>query len=60
MSLRTKNSIYQTLYSKYSQYIDNPKYVYKSCQKDYIVILKLLDDSRTNMKRISISDAKNA
>lgn len=38
----------------YSEYISDPSYVYKSCSKNYIVILQLNDDIKTNEKRSNV------
>ncbi len=42
-----------------SEYISNPKYVYKSCG-NYVVVLEKLDDTRTNESRSNIADPKYA
>jgi hypothetical protein len=38
-------------------YLDNDKYVFKSCG-NYIVVLEKLDDTRTNESRSNIADPK--
>src|SRR5437868_2965759 len=50
------------LYSqdKYPGSINGPDHLYKSCQKDYIVVLKKLDDSKTNESRKDVVDARYA
>ena len=53
------NTINDELYSLYKKYIDDPLYVYKSCD-NYVVIMKLLDDTKTNMDRNNIIDPANA
>lgn len=58
--IRTYDSIYQELYEKYNKYINNSNYIYKSCQKDWIVILKLLPDSKTNINRTNIINPDKA
>lgn len=60
MSSNTYDIIYNNLYNKYNEYIDNSQYVYKSCQKNWIVIMKILDDSKTNMNRTKIINPKTA
>jgi hypothetical protein len=42
-----------------SEYISNPKYVYKSCG-NYVVVLEKLNDTRTNESRSDIADSKYA
>ncbi len=48
--------------STYETYINDPKYVYKSCQEEWIVILQKLDDTKTNEARAGtrINDIKYA
>jgi len=53
------NEIYDTIYSLYKKYINNPSYVYTSCD-DYIVIMKLLEDTKTNVNRTNVIDILNA
>jgi antitoxin component YwqK of YwqJK toxin-antitoxin module len=40
----------------YSNYIEDPEYVYKICMKQYIVIMKKLPTTQTNEKRDKVGD----
>ena len=51
--------IYNTVQQLYSKYIVDPQYVYKSCG-DYVVVMKLLEDTKTNLNRNDITDPTNA
>lgn len=65
--VRTYDIIYQELYDLYNRYIDNSDYVYKSCESGtgdgkryWIIILKLLDDTKSNIDREDIKDKQKA
>lgn len=61
--MRTYEIIYQDLYSNFDKYINDTNYVYTSCYSssgEYIVILRLLFDSKTDMNRKDIIDSYNA
>ncbi len=44
----------------YEEYINDNSYVYKNCQNEYIIIMKKLDDTKTNESRYGITDFNNA
>lgn len=46
--------IYTRLYNLYNNYINDSSYVYTSFQKEWIIILKLLDESTSDMNRKDI------
>jgi len=48
-----------TIHQLYGKYINDPQYVYKSCG-DYVVIMRLLEDTKTNLNRNDITDPTNA
>jgi hypothetical protein len=54
------NSTLDKIKIQYKQYIDDPDCVYKQCRDRWIVIMKLLPDTRTNETRNNVRDAQYA
>lgn len=49
-----------TITKIYESYICDPTFVYKSCKKNWIIILKILHDTLTNENRLNINNNKCA
>lgn len=61
MSYELENEKYiQNFKYQYPQYFSDNSYVFKSCQTNYIVILKKDQTTKTNEKRFNISSSKCA
>jgi hypothetical protein len=54
------DSLISSIKTIHSKYITNPNYVYKSCQKKWIIIMKKLPHTLTNENRIQIYNRKFA
>lgn len=50
----------ENIYKKYAKYIGNSEYVYKSCQGEWIVVMKKTENTQTNKMRRDIFDSRYA